>query len=478
MNLKNFDVKQYVNNYVMGDTDDSKLNQEEKDSKLNQEENMERNIRNLLSHFSTTQREEGFSFSKNVLGYFPLEVFNNEDISKFLDHIFSLKTKDDFVGNKTIYNLSNTSIDSLDTKDNTGKRSFEYFYIKTPPESILKDTANGLEYRNRNIIRKDPLKVKLLIENSVSLLDKFSADNNVSNLIYAVKYIDDLFLQIFNYWILSIQGLAIDKKLSSIQRIDAYLQEYKKSVLGLIKNEKLTLNLEDTVSIFVSILTKRNEYGEYISIVKTLDEEQMQEPELFNDPMEKYKVEKKDKLSEDKLKNKDIITEGIHVDQYSDKLKKVKEMIRIFSTYGGRTADEDSIFDIKAYFREIYLSHSKYKRQAQTIVRKYMDKCQEKRKSGCRLEEIIKSFAKESEYQFLREKISRGNFRETYDIQLYHKKNKLQKELYETLINTLLLYNYKESISLLKKLTKELIPICFKDIDDSFKSNYGCKIFQ
>lgn len=166
-----------------------------------------------------------------------------------------------------------------------------------------------------------------------------------------------------------------------------------------------------------------------------------------------------------------------HVDEYAAKLKYTKEIIEVFSQYAGKKADVDSVFDLKVYFREIYLSDSKYKRQAKTIVRKYLEEYKVKKDNGCNIEEIVKSFEKESEYMFLREKINRGYFRETCDIRLYIEKNKLQNSLYEVLLNILLTYDYAVSIELLQSLVKELIPICFKDIDDLFESINRHRIF-
>lgn len=475
MEVKDFNIEKYVNSYILCGRNESELSQEEYDYYLEKKGSVEKNVQNILKHFSANQREAGFSFDKEVLGYFPLEQFDSKDISKFLDHIFSVKDTDNFTGNKVVYNLSKISVDSIDngTKDKT--RSFDFFYMNEPSKNDFEERINSLKDKNRCIIRKEPQNVKMLIERCVFELEKFKEEKVLSNIAYVVDYVADLFLQIFNYWVISFTYTSFDKKMKMVKRIEAYLQSYKKSVIELNKGGSIKISLEDTVSIFISFLTKRNDYGEYMGILKELEKEQCQEPKFFANPQVLYKVKKGDIVSKDKERY--IITEDTKVDDYADKLKKTKEIIKVFSQYGMRIADINSVFDVKVYFREIYLSNSKYKRQAKTIVRKYLEEYQNKKDNGYDMQEIVKSFEKESEYQFLREKISRGYFRETCDIRLYSEKNKLQKSLYEVLLSILLTYNYAGSIDLLQQLVNELIPICFEDFEDVFESINGYRIF-
>lgn len=475
MDVKNFDIEQYVNSHILSSTNERDLSQEEYDIYLDKKDSMTKTVRNLLKYFSVNQPEEGFSFDKEVLGYFPLEQFDSKDIAKFLNHIFCLKDTDNFTGNKVVYNLSKISVDNIDNSTKDKKRSFDFFYMDEPPKNDFEERINSLKYKNRCIIRKEPQNVKMLIELCVFELEKFKEEKVLSNIAYVVDYVADLFLQIFNYWVISFTYSSFDKKMKMVKRIEAYLQLYKKSVIELNKGESIKISLEDAVSIFISFLTKRNDYGEYMGILKELEKEQWQEPEFFANPQVLYKVKKGDIVSE--YKEKYIITEDTKVDDYADKLKKTKEIIKVFSQYGMRIADINSIFDVKVYFREIYLSNSKYKRQAKTIVRKYLEEYQSKKDNGYDIQEIVKSFEKESEYQFLREKINRGYFRETCDIRLYSEKNKLQKNLYEVLLSILLTYNYAGSIDLLQQLVNELIPICFEDFEDVFESINGYRIF-
>lgn len=475
VDVKNFDIEQYVRSHILSSKNEEDLSQKEYDTYLGKKENMAKNVRNLLKYFSVNQREEGFSFNKDVLGYFPLEQFDSEDIAKFLDHIFSLKAIDNFTGNKVAYNLSKISVDNPDKIIKGKTRSFDFFYMHKPPKNVFEKKINHFKYKNRYTIRKQPQNVKSLIESCVFELEMLKEERVLSNLTYVVDYVADLLLQIFNYWVISFKDFSLDKRMKMVEHIESYLQSYKKSVIELNERKSIKVSLEDAVSIFISFLIRRNDYGEYMEILKVLEEEQSQEPEFFVTPQGPYKIEKGSIVSEDI--EKDIITEGIYVDEYADKLKKTKEIITVFSQYGMRTADIDSVFDIKVYFREIYLSDSKYKRQAKTIVRKYLKKCQNKKDIGYSMEEIIKSFEKQSEYQFLREKINRGYFRETCDMRLYSEKNKLQKSLYEVLLDILLTYNYAVSIDLLEQLINHLIPICFKGIDDLLETICGHRIF-
>ena len=317
------------------------------------------------------------------------------------------------------------------------------------------------------IIRKTPIKVKTLIDDMVLTLLNLKKSNIINDLEYIIDYVSDALLQSLNYWLFTFEDLTYDKKMIIADNVDKYLENFEKKVNNILKNRNLNITLEDTMSIFISFLVTRNEFGEYMRIIDTLEEEQEKESSLFGLPIPEYRLQKKDVISQDKMKG--IITEGRKIDRFNEKLENTKETLRIFSKYGGRNVSDDCALDIKVFFREIYISNTKYKRKALTIVRKCLEVFNDNKS--------MDSFELSSEYMFLREKINRGYFRETNDLRLYNRKNRIQYNLDKVLLKIILLYDYTESIDLLVLLTKELLPICFSGIDYLLEKNYRTRIF-
>ncbi len=65
---------------------------------------------------------------------------------------------------------------------------------------------------------------------------------------------------------------------------------------------------------------------------------------------------------------------------------------------------------------------------------------------------------------FLREKISRGYYRETSSLAIYNSKNKTQKDIYKFHLAALLIYNHKSSLSLYRKFATSVIHEVFDKI--------------
>ncbi|UWD49685.1 hypothetical protein NYR90_05470 [Clostridioides difficile] len=260
-----------------------------------------------------------------------------------------------------------------------------------------------------------------------------------------------MLLQSLNYWIITIERLPKHIKLDMLDNIDKYILNqidvvYKEDIKN--RNRDNVLPIDDALLIFTELLKKRNEFGEYISILNELENEQIREFELFYTVEDRYKVSK-NTYEIDNKRIKYILTEGINVDGYNQKLEESKEVIDSFSLFGGRKVSRLDLFDLKVYFRELFVSDSKYKKQARTIVRQYLKRYRETND--------IKSFRKESEYMFIREKISRGCFRETGNLDLYNKKNIIQKNVYQLILLMYLTYDYEYTIKLIYTFTFELI---------------------
>lgn len=461
-----FDVQKYVESRLVPEGEDA-LSLEEYDDLPRKKESLTKNVNNILKQCTQSEYFESFSFEKDVLEYFPLNNFEDKSIGEFLDHILAIKENGNFIGNKLISNLSKISVDNKDTNAVDKWRNFDFFNVSKMPSSLFSTKVEALKESNRMIVRRNPRYVKKLIETIEDFLSELKKENIITDLPYVIDYVSDVILQIVNYWVITIADLDFEKKIQISKKLEHYLSSFEKSVIKLKKERQFTTNFEKSISTFIAFLDRRNYYGEYLSILSKLEEEQKNEPNLFSLPLKQYRVKKQDNVIPEKLK--EIITEGASIDEFDAKLEKTKIVIDIFSRSGGRIASSSCALDLKVYFREIYISDSSYKRQALTIIRKYLKLYNESRS--------VDSFEKASEYMFLREKISRGYFRETDDLQLYVCKNRIQKKLYEVLISIILTYDYESSINLLLRLVQEFIPACFVGIDDLLEENNISRIF-
>lgn len=466
MGLSNFNIDEYVESRLLG-LDCEKLTLEQIDDLLNKKDTFARNVRNLLTHFEKDDYLERFSFKTDIFKYFPISSFNEVEIGLFLDHIFNLKNNDRMIGNKLISNINKISIDNKDSSINDKWRKFDFFYINKPEASYFPEKLNYYKYMNREIIRRRPQNVKEMISNMRCQIKELEIENNSSNLQFAIDLVLDAILQMINYWVITIPDLQESIKIQIATKIESYLIDFESALNQNFFKKRCDVLFDEAIAIFISILEQRNNFGEYISVIELLEEEENEDSAFFGPVPNVYKV---DKCSDIPIeRHKEIILEGMTIDEYGDKLNKTKETIELFARYGGRIANHKNLLDIKVYFREIYLSNSKYKRKASTIIRKFLKKYKESGKAD--------SYEKASEYLFLREKISRGYYRETSSLQLYYLKNKLQKKLYHILMDTMLCYDFLTTLMYLEQLFEEITPLCFSGIDDIFEQHNMQRIF-
>ena len=128
--------------------------------------------------------------------------------------------------------------------------------------------------------------------------------------------------------------------------------------------------------------------------------------------------------------------------------------------YGNRLCYDTCLQDIKVYFREIYLSKQTYRRQKTSkIVDNYLKlvkQFQDENKDG------LPPFQKESQYIFVREKISRGYFREKNLSSAYVAKIELTEKLDKLLLKCYWLADSRSALELLHMYNQELL-LCYEE---------------
>ena len=87
------------------------------------------------------------------------------------------------------------------------------------------------------------------------------------------------------------------------------------------------------------------------------------------------------------------------------------------------------------------------------LLQDYLNKFEEAKNNG----DSIPDFSKQSQYMFIREKISRGYFREVGLSNGYIEKIELEKKLYELLLKLYLFYDVQTSLEFIYDINKELL---------------------
>lgn len=157
---------------------------------------------------------------------------------------------------------------------------------------------------------------------------------------------------------------------------------------------------------------------------------------------------------------KTIFSEGIRVPNIDNKIAIARKLINVMQKYGGRYCVDSSLQDIKVYFREIFMSKETYHRQkTKKIVEDYLahvDEFKEKNLPG------LPDFQRQSQYIFLREKISRGYFREKNLSEAYAAKVLLTEKINTLLLKCYWLADSKTALNLIHDYNHELL-MCYED---------------
>ena len=448
--METFNIDSYVFDRLKHDGIDNE------DSRIS----LYKQVVNILKYFSFRGDVKLCSSTKSkklgyhVFSYFPFWNLTEEHQCKFMDLLFD-KKKDEsskFVSNVNKIYIDNRRIEINNYMQDSRYRSFNKEFLINEINSHNETICNNIMYACRNVIRQGDFFSTELEHGIITALNILRKEHLYFNLSKAMHLVADICLQILNYWVFTIKGFAdnyIDGITSILnEHMELSLQKTYSRLLFYNKNIN-KINYDDAIGIFAAFLERRNDFCQYTEIIHVLMKEVICEPENFITSADKYKVTKDMFLPSNV---EDVLTEGQSIDNFNKKLENTKLLIDIFSKYGVRNASADKIMDLKVYFREFYISNSGYKNQAQTIVRKYIEKYHECNE--------IDSFEKLSEYQFLREKVNRGYFRETSGLLKYNQKNEIQEELYNNLLWMFLLYDYNLFFDYLSEFILEYINVC------------------
>ncbi len=454
MSNEKFKLEDYINSRFIVDDD---MSIQEVDDLETARENFRRNARNLLQNFKKDFNNTDITFDSNIFNYFPIYLLANDDTYKFLDHIINIKNKQELVGNKFISNMKKISIDNISV-------NISDFYMNEPIISDFQNNLSDITQSYRFIVRKNLEKADTIIENFNKQIDDLKTNNNPSDLGRICSLTCDIFLQMMTYWVIAVVKVNRQTQLTLIEKIKKYLTDFENTVENFDINLTDSTKLDDYVNIFVEFLRSFNYCGEYINIASILIEEEQDSPDDFGLVPPEYQT-KKGMSYKDFKQYKEIISEGKEIYEFKGKFENTQKAIEILQNNGVKASDINDLYDIKVYFRELYISNSKYKTKASTIIRKMT-------------ENNIEEFEKTSEYMFLREKITRGCFRELFPLELYHLKIDIQKHIYIILMKVMLCYDYQASLSFLNKLITDMTPLCFTLIDDRFESNGKNRVFK
>ncbi len=215
-----------------------------------------------------------------------------------------------------------------------------------------------------------------------------------------------------------------------------------------------TLVANQVMRYFSAYLRHRSKLKVETDIYKELEKEVKQSPAIFDPVREEYTAPKII-LSEKEIKKATmIITEGESIYRYNEKLSTVRKFIDMMRIYDGRQCYSNCLLDLKVYFREIYISKAIYKRQqTHKIVEDYIKKIN----SSVEYNKMLPEFDKKSQYIFVREKISRGYFREKGLLGDYYEKTAFTSEFYDLLLKIYWFCDYKDGLTLLYKINSCLI---------------------
>lgn len=452
MGISNFDIQKFIRDY-------EPFRIENKENF----ESMQNSLEELLSLFETD--------SEHVFGKFPLNEYNQDEIELFLKMI--LKNK---------YEESREAV-SLVNKISSDRNLEGWILYKPEDDSIdlsLESIPNfePIDFVSEMLYARAFIRLgkdngehtlKTLLEVNDSLYYEFHNEKNMLFMIglgyenYGyikdyIEYVVDSFLQVVVYCIIANYGIDNMKKSSVLGNLSKTIDDLSDAMnfqisrkrderqAAIKKNQSESMEIENASLLFYYYLSLRSKYGEQINICKELKREEEDETELFKDVDEEFITSKEPcDISEAKR----IITEGTNPREYQRKLEEACEIIDIFSRYGGRDINPYNTQDVKVHFRELFISNSRYKRKAMTIAREYLKTCIEN--------QCVEDFEKKSEYIFLREKITRGYFREKNTLFLYHMKNEIQEKFYDIMIRIFLLYDYNFSMAIIHDVNRKLL---------------------
>lgn len=414
----------------------NKIDKWQEDQMMEYRETLTKNVQNLLKEFNGYTNEFDVD-KKNIFSYFPLKSLEKEEQIKFLDHIMELKSEKNIIGNKVVHNIKKITYDLNDSR-------FDALNIKDYKDYELTKEENNIKKANREIIRRNIRDISQLFVN-IEKATKCVRKNNTDLFSY-LNIINDIMIQSLIYWVVTIEHLVDDEREMWLKKIETHISYFMQTGDKEVKNTKL----DDDILVFITFLKYRNKYGEHYKTMKIFLEEQEKEQSLFENISNEYKVSKDILVNGQDLKL--ILNEGRHrCDNFEEKLEQTKVMISFFKDINSRVVSEECVLDLKVYFREFFISKSKYKTTALNMIKKHLQGEKEM------------TF---SEQVFLNEKISRGYFRESLPIKFYNYKSEIQRKVYLAQIKLLLTYDIDEIITKSENLCIDIINLNYQNIKE------------
>ena len=245
-----------------------------------------------------------------------------------------------------------------------------------------------------------------------------------------IDVLEFIVMQIIIYKIMCNDNLKSEKRKEMMVTIrDACKDFYGSFIPKTDKAEKQ--NIFYSFAIYLMFLSTRNEYKAYGDVMKILIE-QMASPEYDKNVDDKYKYSPQYITDLDIDKQIFYIMEGKEVrkDRFKENIANCMHFISLLDSITGRWLGADYLQHIKVVYREVILDDLKYNsKTARTIMRNIEDK-----------EYPYFDFIKDS--IFVREKISRGLYREKDVVELYELKCEIQWFLQGTILK--IFTNYDE----------------------------------
>lgn len=422
--------------------------------------NEKKKVNNLLAKLND---------SDSVFVGIPFECLNLMEQVKLLHFILEEIDERQIISNLTKVD-ADKDYSNIEISDEKTEEFTRIFFKDEMPDYEPLD-INSLLISSRQVIRSE--------QDMQVLLDYLNQSNekiircliNESNAFYVmglhfenldyikayINYVVNGILQLVVYRIIlnsDIDTLAILQKLSAETRnlsdkIDVQLNRKREEQK---KNDVLTAS--QVMQYFSAYLKHRSKLKEETEIFAKLEEEVKKATTLFDNVSEEYQAAKVI-LSEEEIKGaKEIITEGEIIPKFEEKMDIVRKFIDIMRIYGGRQCYSNCLQDLKVYFREIYMSKATYKRQqARKIVEDYIEKVD----FALANNEPIPEFNKHSQYMFVREKISRGYFREKGSLPEYFGKIEFTNELYNLLLKIYWFCDFEDSLELIYEVNYHLL---------------------
>lgn len=264
--------------------------------------------------------------------------------------------------------------------------------------------------------------------------------NPLDNLV-SLKMFEELFsyffLQTMMYQIIRNENLDHDTVVTVLEGI------YKDILISTDDNSSLqNKSLFRDFAVYLFYLQKRKRYQDEIDVFKILIE-QMENPEYSSHVAPEYKYGQwfLSGLDEDYVQKLILEGKSVRKDRYNEKLERTKNLIPILREKMGRVLCEDYLQHVKAVYRETILDKTKFEIRPGRFL-------------NC--DSIVKTieagkYPSFTATLFLREKISRGLFREVDQADFYILKSKIQIKYYQDILEA---YNCTDEVDMAKHLKK------------------------